>query len=70
MCLHGKTTAKKALRVLFHEWLTDEEIEMAHKMGEDPIITEQTAMTEIRRLEEIIRVSHDRWESERRGIAC
>jgi len=65
MCLHGKTTAKKALLSLSHEWLTTEEIEAAHKMGEDPTVRERDAYKEVRRLEEVIRVSHDRWSSER-----
>ena len=65
MCLHGKTTAKKALLSLAHEWLTTEEIEAAHKMGEDPTVRERDAYKEVRRLEEVIRVSHDRWSSNR-----
>lgn len=65
MCLHGKTTAKKALLSLSHEWLTTEEIEATHKMGEDPKVRERDAYKELRRLEETIRVSHDRWQSDR-----
>lgn len=53
--------AKGALSVVWNSWLRPEQIDRARAMADNPLVTEEEARAELRRLEECATAAHDMW---------